>query len=315
MKLGHIILVCGVLSTSCSRAPLPLNIRELSTREAIAHSSIILVGVIQSIAVSGEQRLAEDKYIVQTWRIGVRPLSVLKGSVKGKDIDFEANYYAPGVCQNGNFEWLRRGDRRILFLSAVGDRVRSVSDLYRTSIPYPHTTITTVANGQRQSIGEEIATLLLTELPSDSPREFAEMIPSATYHAIHAAGLSVVASLLARLSKSTSIEVRTEACLTAYEQLLGDGSCVNELESAVAAPLVFQRLRKAREHRLYLLNLVRKARQDKQHCPFELVATGTEPDQLEFLKFLSQHSDPDFQACGVESLRALSMPPPGDAVK
>src|ERR1017187_8736631 len=109
MKIRHAAVAVVAFSMACSVPTLPLNVHQLSTREAIAQSSTILVGVVQGISLSGDSHRTVEGVRVRTWRVEVKPYSVLKGATEGQIVTFLFNNYDPHEVQNGNFEWLRVG--------------------------------------------------------------------------------------------------------------------------------------------------------------------------------------------------------------
>jgi hypothetical protein len=302
-------LFCGVavFFVACSVPVLPLNPRHLSAREAIEASSTILIGTVQQLSVSGRERRTVDGILVRTWRVEVEPILVLKGGVTGKKIVFLLNNYEPGIAQNGNFEWLKSGDRRVFFLVSQNGQLRSVSDLYATSILFPHRTVPTGVRGG--PIGEVIAALLLTPAPGESPEAFSRMIPSVTTGALRCGGYSVTASLLTGLCTSGFSEISTESCLTAYEQAFGDESCIREIETHNPSNALALRIRKARIRRTYLLEVAQNAARNGRNCPLLLYSYGVEPEDPSsvrgFFTFLAQRPERAFQACASIQLRML----------
>jgi len=313
MKIRFLVATLTALLAGCSPQTLPLNIHRLSTREAIARSSVVAVGMVRAISIFGDSRRTDEGIWVRTWRVEVKPLCVLKGTIEGKNFTFLFNNYDPRVgVQNGDFEWLQTGDRRVFFLAAQGPMLRCVSDLYETSLSFPHAGLPPVLPSTGEPIGNRIAMLLLGKANGESPEDFAKMIPRATREALRSSGYPFVASLLRQLAASELLEVRTEACLTAYEQTFGGETCILQLASGNMTPEVSQRISKAREHRAYLRQLADRALREGQECPLLYYTYAVEPGDptsvADFLTLLAQQPDPIFRASAERQLRHLSAP-------
>jgi hypothetical protein len=157
-----------------------------------------------------------------------------------------------------------------------------------------------------EDVNKTIATLLLTQAPSESAADFARIIPRATTEAIRAAGCSTVAPLLDLLEASEQPAVRTAACITAYEQLLEDGECIRRLESGHIAQEVGARIAKVRQRRNYLRQLATESLGHGARCPLALYAYGTDPADFastsEYFSFLSMGHDSVFRACAEKEL-------------
>ena len=141
MKRCSVLAVFSIWLAACSGPTFPLDARRLSTREATARSSAIAVGVVRKTTFYGPIRLTEAGVSTRTWRVEIDVWRVLKGHVNGSALTYFLNNYTPGIAQNGDFEWLAPGDRRVVFLTSYGGRLRAVSDLYGTSVPFLHATV------------------------------------------------------------------------------------------------------------------------------------------------------------------------------
>ena len=310
--MGSYCLTTGIavaLLVGCSRSPLRLNVLHLSKREAIARSTTILAGTVRSISIFGPTQQTSDGVLVRSWEVQVAPLLVLKGDLPAQEVVFFTNNYAPNVVQNGDFERLASGDRRIFFLVREGGRLRSVSDLYRTSIPLVHQAAPLPPDSSAP-IAEQIGSVLLGEPPGESPRDFARILPKVATEALRTTGYGFVSSRLSQLSASGAPEVRTEACLTAYEQVFGGETCMERLEASSPSPEISKRMSVARKRREYLLDL---ARRSSGGCPLLQYTYGVEPEDpasvTDFLSFLAQQEDPILRMCGVKQI-GRSVPPP-----
>lgn len=163
-----------------------------------------------------------------------------------------------------------------------------------------------------ESVGERIARLLLSRVPGESPQTFAHMLPRATTEALKSAGYAFVSSLMGHLSTSEIPEVKLEACLTAYEQVLGGDQCLPPDDDSNIAAEISQRIRMARERRVYLHHLAEQVPREGSDCPLLYYAYGVEPGDpvsvMGFLKFLTQQPDPAFRACAERQLHGLTAP-------
>jgi hypothetical protein len=236
----------------------------------------------------------------------------LKGKIRRGAAIFFINNYAPGIVQNGNFEWLKVGDSRVFFLMTEGGRLRSVSDLYATSIEFPHATMPAVFRTEGEPVGEGIARLLLSRGLGEPPQTFVRMLPRVTTEALKSAGYPFVSSLLGHLATTEIPEVELEACLTAYEQVLGGDQCLPAEEDSNIAPEISQRIRTARQRRAYLHQLAEQVPSEGSDCPLLHYTYGVEPGDpvsvIGFLKFLAQQPDPAFRACAMRQLHELTAP-------
>jgi hypothetical protein len=313
MKRRFWVSALAAILTGCSAKTLPLNVHQLSTREAIAQSSKVVVGVVKSIGTSGESQRTAEGVWVRARRVEVKPMCVLKGTIEGKTFTFLFNNYDSRVgVQNGDFEWLQPGDRRVFFLESQSSTLRSVSDLYKTSLVFPHAVLPAVGENEQEPTGDRIATLLLRKAPGESAEDFAKMLPRATTEALRCGGYLFVASLLGQLEAGELPEVRTEACLTAYEQVFGGEACVIQVEAGTVIPEVSQRVLKARERRAYLRRVAAQALREGWDCPLLSYTYGVEPQDpvsvAGFLEYMSQQPDPVFRASAEKQLHNLSAP-------
>ena len=313
MRTRFLIATLAALVTGCSPQTLPLSVHQLSTREAIARSSMVVVGVVQAIGMSGDSQRTAEGVWVRTWRAEVKPMCVLKGTIEGKTFTFLFNNYDSRVgVQNGNFEWLQPGDRRVFFLKAQGPTIRSVSDLYKTSMAFPHAVLPAVVGSEQEPMGNRIAMLLLRKAYGESAKDFAKMLPRSTTEALRCAGYAFVASLLGQLEASELPDVRTEACLTAYERVFGGEACMLEADAGTITPELSQRVLKARERRAYLRQIAEQALREGWDCPLLEYTYGVEPRDpasvTDFLRFLAQQPDPIFRASAEKQLRKLVAP-------
>lgn len=115
---------------------LALDARRLTTAEVIEQSTLVVVGRIVGIRVLGEARQTGQGVRVKMWKVEVDPEYWLRGHLDGRFTYYLFNY-SNDVVQNGDFEWLSRGDKRLFFLTYEGATIRAVADLYKTSIALP----------------------------------------------------------------------------------------------------------------------------------------------------------------------------------
>jgi hypothetical protein len=292
------------------RPELPLNVSHLTTREVIEKSSAVVIGEVRSIDVSGKRVRSEEGILLRRWRVEVTALAVLRGlDQRSRTVAFFLNSYDPGVVQNGNFEWLRVGDRRIFFLVGEGDHLRAVSDLYSTSMVFPHASVPVVRRDEKEATSDKIASVLLTQADGESAQSFASMVSAATTEALKSSSYAFVATILSQLLASPSPDIRREACLAAYEQLFASDSCVGDLERSGIDQNLSMRVLKARGRRAYLHRLASNELREARDSPLVSYAYGVEPEDplsvLGFLEFVSHQPDPVLRQSAESQLQKL----------
>jgi hypothetical protein len=241
------------------------------------------------------------------WRVAVDQVYSLKGHANGRLVFYLYNW-APGAIQNGNFEWLAKGDRRILFLVHDGPVFRSVADLYGTSILVPRRGTPELRAYSQSTVGEKIARFQLTPATGEPAGEFAETVPLVTPDALKAAGYQLVATLLENLIRDGPVQVRREACLVYYERLFGENSCVKEIEGSGGD--LAGRFTLARERRNFARNALNDALRSGVDSPLTRCAiAGVEPNDplsaTEFLQYMSKNPDPVFRSAAEKELERL----------
>jgi len=301
-------LVCclSLVLGGCSNTPdLAVRARYLNARDAIANSSVILIGTVGSVDVHGGKRRGPKGETLQLWRVNIRPEVVLKGQVHSDAVTYFAYNGAVGVLQNGDLEWLQRGDRRIFLLVRDGSLMRAVTDLYANSIPYPRAVVPNVQRRERESTPELIARTLLTRAAGESPRAFAASISRDTTIALKYAGYQFVAGLLGTLVGDSVGPVRSEACFAEFDQALGDGHCLE----LVGGPELAQRIAEYRRRREYLRQVARDALRSKASAPLIAYTTGVEPTDprsvLDFYEYLSHSTEECFRLTAQKEMPAL----------
>jgi hypothetical protein len=292
---GFLLLLTLTAIAGCSRTPeLRLNARRLTTAEILAGSSLAIVGKVVEIVSFGKETKTVQGIRVRMYRVAVEPEYNIKGDVKEKVL-FYLYDYAPSVVQNGDFEWLAKGDRRLLFLNYDGEIIRSVADLYGTSMLVRRPGTPDLRSYLQSPLGERIARFFLTPAADEQARSFAETIPRATPDALKAAGYEFVAALLQSLMREGPVEVRDEACLAYYEQLFGDEACLTRIEASGGN--LAHRAIQARQHREYLRTLLAEAVRSGIGSPLAHCSiTGVEPNDLKsrvnFFHYLAKNPDP-----------------------
>ena len=304
-----VCFACVLLSACRTGQELSLVARRLTTREMIERSALVVAGKIVDVRISGRVHRTSQGIWVKLWRVVVDPEYWLKGHLNGPFVYYLYNY-SNDVVQNGDFEWVAKGDHRLLFLTYERETIRAVADLYTTSFELHRSNIPDLRAYNDSPLGEKIARLLLTPTPGKPASRFASTIPEVTPEALRATGYPFVASLLAQLSRSESPDVRTEACLTSYEQLFGDRECVGQVEPSVSADLA-QRILRDYKRREYLRTLIADAIRSGARSPLlNYYTTGVEHNDprsvLDFFRFLSANRDPLFRLTAEKELRALS---------
>ncbi len=287
---------------------LPLLVRRLGVREVINRSQLIVVGEVTNLIIQGTRRQTDTGVYVKTWAVTSRVELVLKGRCDNRQISYVLNNYEPGIGQNGNFELLSVGDRRILFLVAHGSTLRSVSDLYGTSILLPQQPVVR-ETGNDPSVPHKIADLLLKPASDQDRKYFGSSIETVTPTALQAAGYEYVSALLQRLMTSASIDVRREACLVSFDQLYAPVDCTNRSKAMSWDDAFAKRLARAQERRSFIEALLRKPLKGNEESPLLTYTTGIDRSDvgsvLEFLRFLSRSSDPILQASAESELRRV----------
>lgn len=310
MRVRALCLFWALISGSCQTNPdLPLRVRRLTTAQIMNASQVILIGTIRSIRVFGPQRTTDAGVKVRGWRIEIEPLLFLKGRSGNGTLTYFMNNFDPNVVQNGDFEWLMKGERRIFFLRSDGEMLRSVVDLYVTSMAFPHTVPTLTNRYPQEYLGQTIARLLLTPIPGATERALTNELPQVTTEALRSAGYAFVAGLLQDLRQSDLPDLRVEACLTAYEQVFSDESCVDKLEASATNADLLRRIRDVRKRRIYLRQICGDAIEAGRDCPLTGYTYAAEPSDREsvreFYNFLSRNSDQVLKACAQTQLARL----------
>ena len=145
-------LSCG----TCSAADAVLNLALLTTRAKLDRADIVVVGKVARIDVSGDVVEANNGVRLQLWRIVLDPELFLKGKASGS-VEYDFYNYTPQIVQNGDFERLSKGDRRIFFLAYDGQELRAVADLYVTTIAVKRSGTPDLRGYTDATVGESIA--------------------------------------------------------------------------------------------------------------------------------------------------------------
>lgn len=268
MKRQLVLCLMSIALTGCAAAPeLALSARQITAKETIKRADLIVIGTIQNIQVFGKSRQTNEGVKVRAWRVELDLAKVLRGHVEGRRLTYFFNNWDPGVVQNGSFERREKGERRIFFLAHEGPIVRAVADLYITSMNYPRSRVPDISGNQGEPMRQRIARVLLTPAAEESPHEFAATIPRATPNALRCAGYVFVASLLKRLAASQAPEISREACLTGYEQVFADATCIEAIERVDSDRALALRIKEARERRDYLRRLAEDETRQKRGSP------------------------------------------------
>jgi hypothetical protein len=266
-----------------------------------------MLGRIEGIHVTGATLQTDRGIQVRLWRVEVKPECEIKGQFQETRLTYYLYNYAPGLVQNGEFEWLQKGQRRIFFLVRDGATTRSVSDLYATSVPYPRGDLPNILAYKGSPASENIARILLTPSASEKEHEFASTIPQVTRYALRAAGYAFVASQLVQMAHNGSTEIEREVCLTAYEQMFGSEACIKDIEAGDISRGLAQRVARARERRALVDSLVAEATGAGRESPLAHWTSGVERDDPSSVRglfeFLSHNSDPIVRASADQELR------------
>lgn len=289
---------------------LPLSAELISTPTAIDKSSLVIVGRIKEIVPFGESRHTNRGQVVQPWRITVDVELVVSGRSPGNSVEYYLYNTASSVSfQNGTLERLKEGERRIFLLRSEGPILRSVTDLYASSLPFPRSRVPRLPGRAIGTVHERIARLLLTQDPDESAREFAESLDFASRRAIELVSHQSVSRLLAPLLRSRSAEVRSAACVANYELLFGDDTCLIAMLQHDVDPGFARRIRDDRRQRAYLRQRTEDAFRHGRDCPLIWYAAGVDRSDSSsvrgFFRFLAQHPDPLFREAAKRELVRL----------
>jgi hypothetical protein len=309
VSTGTLLLLSLTLVSACNRTPtLRLNARPLTTQEILTSSSVVIVGKVVNIQSYGEETQTAQRIRVKKYRVVVKEEYKLSGNVGGA-VTFYLYDYAPSLAQNGNFEWLGKGDRRVLFLKYDGPIMRSVTDLYGTSMLVQRRGTPDLQRYDQSPVGQKIARFFLTPAANEQARTFAQTIPRATEEALKAGGYEFVASLLQELMRENSPEIRDEACVAYYEQLFGDDACLKQIEASAGD--IARRVIQARQHREYLRGLISEAIRSRIGSPLaRCYVTGVEPNdpnsRANFFRYLITNPDPIIRLAAEREISASS---------
>jgi hypothetical protein len=269
---------------------------------------LILVGEVTSLDIQGRRRQTDNGVYVKTWVVTSKVDLVLKGRYDNRTLSYVLNDYEPGIGQNGNFELLGVGDRRILFLVTEGSTIRSVSDLYGTSILLrQHPAVGDLSKDA--SVLHKIANLLLTPASDQDQHDFAVCIQTVTTTALQTAGYEYVSSLMRRLMTTGSTDVMREACLVDFDQLYSTVDCTNQFKPTSEKDDFAKRFARARGRRQFIETLLRRPLKANEESPLLTYTTGIDRSDIEsvveFLTFLSRSSDPILRTSAESELRRM----------
>ena len=104
-------IVAAVLWGCGSLPGLRVEAHRMSVRARIAAASEIFVGTIEKISVDGARQTTPQGVVVRPWSFQVAVERTIQGA-PGKKAAFVMNNYAPGIVQNGDYEWRTVGDRQ-----------------------------------------------------------------------------------------------------------------------------------------------------------------------------------------------------------
>lgn len=301
-------IFAATLLLSCCAVPQSrsLSIARISRDDVIARSDVIVLGSIESIAFLGRPRQLDDGYWVQQWRLGLRVHCAIRGEVSRR-LSFAGYYYAPGYPQNGDLEWLAKGETRFFFLHRNGGLLRPVQDYYRSSIDYPYGFPAGLPPRGDLGTAQWIAEILLTPPAALAPHKAAGGLARALPSAVYLAGYAFVAQRLAILQESAVPEVRAESCLLSYDQMFGSSACLAALRTMQPSLLTPTRVASAERRRAYLRTLAEAAVRQRARCPLLGYAPANDEKspnmRKEFLEYLSRSDDGVFRACAAGDLK------------
>jgi hypothetical protein len=299
-----------VATSQCTAVPaFPPDLSARTPRELVDESTLVVVGVIAKITIVGPTRTTDNGIRYQAWRIDVKPEATLKGEQQEREFSYYLYNYASGFVQNGDFDWLEKGDHRIFFLRREGRLLRAMTDLHKATIRMGHP-LPEIVGHDLDPMGQRIARLFLTPGRSESSSAFAASIPSTTPDALRVSGYSFTARLLTDLFESQNPEIRTEACLTLYEQAFGDESCVTAIEKNNVSPDLGARIQSVRHRREYIRQIATQALNNARNSPFLTAYTysGDYADAQsvrELLEYLARSSDAVLRQSAEKQLMTL----------
>ena len=294
---------------SCSGTQLGLRDTRLTPRQLIDESSLIVVGTIAKIEIVGPVRTSGTLRF-KTWKVDVDPGLVIQGELNTNGhFSYLLNNYAPEMVQNGDFDWIKKGELRIFFLRTEGGVLRATADVHKATLPLARPTATLPNNNELTA--KKISRLLLTPGSGANGASFVASLSQATSNSLRVAGYAFTASLLKPLLINGDPSVRKEACLAFYEQLFGVEGCLLKLESAVDIVQMIDRIRAARQRRDHVRRLCAVALAEKRDSPLASAYTYSgdqdDPQNLnEMFEYLTQNGDEVLRASAEKQLERLS---------
>lgn len=296
------------------RAPsrFALSAIQLTPQEAIGRADSIIVGEVKAKRLLGQTQITDKGFRVRVWEIDLRVICQIKGDLPDTVRFYFYNYDPLVGAQNGNFEYRHTtGQRGIFFLRREDSLVRSVTDLYRVTLPFDRSACPDISRYRDRPIEEQIARLLLT--PGEDPAKTAEFIralPESVPDAVTVAGFALVNSIVQELARGHDPTIRRAACLAAYEWLYANPSCLADLERARPDASTQERLQRDREQREYLRRIAGEALRSGGSCLLPMysarLGAGFDPNgEVDLLRFLATNDDPVFRKCAKQELSRL----------
>jgi len=291
---------------------LALSAKQLTAQEAIERADSIIVGEVRGKRLLDQTQTTDKGFRVRVWEINLRVICQVKGALPDTVSFYFYNYDPLVGAQNGSFEYRHTtGERGVFFLRHEGSMVRSVTDLYRITLPFPRSTCPDISRYRDRPMAEQIARLLLMPVEDlGTAQEFTQALPESVPDALAVAGYALVNSVVRELAKAPDPKIRRAACLAAYEWLFAAPSCLVETEKAGPDTATRARLQRDRERRDYLRRIAGEALRSGGACPLASYAPklgwGIDPNgEVNLFQFLATNDDPVFRNCGKLELSRL----------
>lgn len=317
-------LVAMALNAGCSGQPktklgttqyrLALGAQPLRPLEAIKVADFVVVGTVRGVELLGQAQVTDKAVHVRLWTVTLQVQYAVKGALPSQAQYFLYNYDVLYGVQNGDFEfWLSRGFRGLFFLRRDGALLRAVTDLYRTTVPFPRSALPDISRYADDTVDHRIVRLLLTPgVGRDADAELAAALKQSVGDSLTIAGYRFVDSLVKQIAASADPALRRAGCLAAYEQLFGSVTCVEAMEKEGVDLATQARLRQDRADRRRLRRVTAEALNAGAASPLPTYAPAllgggrdNATGEVDLFHFLTGNSDPVFRKSAALELARL----------